>query len=242
MALRTRQEAAETAQTGVISEKLEDTFGPNPCTSLKLQHDNGQLIETGCDSKRCEHCSPRKQAKMQMQLQTAFGEYTYVLRVADPSKIIARLKKQNDRHKLGWIYQSVGDDYLGYILISNLPIIENQNRTSLQDWLSRVIQQWLKGDKRVRRSRSLTSLSLFTLRVRKSASGDNRPKSPWRRLSRWTKEDIPLDDPLTEDEKRALWKQKRKAVDKAILLKDEKDRRRERERVLRTANYRATSS
>ena len=78
MALRTRQEAAETVHTGLITEKLEDTFGPNPCTSLKLLNDQtGDLLELPCNGTRCVDCSPRKHAKIQMQLQTTLREHTY---------------------------------------------------------------------------------------------------------------------------------------------------------------------
>ena len=172
-------ESAAKRRTNVISESIEDTFGPNPCTSLKLLNDvTGDLLELPCDRKHCDTCGPRKQVKMRLQLQTAFGEYTYILRIKDPTKVIARMKKQNDRHNLGWQYQSVGDEYLGYILISNLPIIENQNRTSLKDWLDRVLHNWLYGDKRIRRTRSVGRLSLFTLRVRAQ-----RGTSMWKRLA-----------------------------------------------------------
>ena len=201
----TYQEAAASWQQGAISEKLEDTFGPNPCTTLKLLNEvTNELVEKPCDGKRCVHCSPRKQANMQYQLESAFGEYAYVLRVNDPGPIIQRLKKQNDRHDLGWIYQSVGDADMGYILISNLPIIEHQNRTSLKDWLQRVVESWVSSSRRVRRSRSIGRLSLLPLR-RKRQQGT----SVWKRVIMWAKDDTPWREPLTEAEKLHIWREKR---------------------------------
>ncbi len=169
--------------TREISQRVSDTYGDNPCDSLKLRNqDTGEDLEIPCDGKRCEHCSPRKILTMRLQLAEAFGEYTYILRTSDPSRHIARLKKQNDRKNLGWLYQSVGDDHLGYILISNLPIEEGQRRTSLGDWLDRVIHNWLYGDSRIRRTHEIGRLSLFTYRKRVKKGTDSR--SPWARLSR----------------------------------------------------------
>ncbi len=175
----TYQEASKSWATGVISEKLEDTFGPNPCTSLKLLNDvTGDLLELPCDRKHCQDCGPRKSLKMQIQLTETFGEYTYILRVDDPGPIIQRMKKQNDRLDLGWVYQSAGDPQRGYILISNLPIYENQNRTSLKDWLKRVINKWMYSDGRLRRTRSIGRMSLVPVRVR-----TQQGTSVWKRLA-----------------------------------------------------------
>ncbi len=223
----TYQEASKSWTTGVITEQIEDTFGPNPCTTLKLLNDEtGDLLELPCDSKRCQDCSPRKQLTMTLQLQTTFGEYTYVLRVTNPDKIIARMKKQNDREDLGWMYQSVGDDYLGYIIISNLPIIENQNRTSLKDWLQRVIHNWLYGDKRLRRTRKIGRLSLFAYR-RKC----NKGQSAWARFVEFVRDDTPWREPLTEDEKLHIWQEKRVIENAAMRLQVERNLRQEAERA-----------
>ena len=208
----TYEEAAKGWKEGAIRESIEDTFGPNPCKSLVLHNtETGEIKELACDGKRCVHCSPRKQANMQYQLQEAFPEYTYILRVDDPAPIIERLKKQNQRHDLGWVYQSVGDADMGYILISNLPIIENQNRTSLKDWLSRVVQQWVSSSRRVRRSRSIGRLSLLPIR-RKRQQGT----SVWKRVIMWAKDDTPWQEPLTEAAKLRIWHEKR-VIERALL-------------------------
>ena len=42
-------------------QKVEDTFGPNPCTSMKfLSRITGDWIAVPCGRKRCVHCGPRK--------------------------------------------------------------------------------------------------------------------------------------------------------------------------------------
>ncbi len=205
-------ESAAKRRTNVISESIDDTFGPNPCTSLKLLNEiTNELVEKPCDGKRCIHCSPRKQANMQYQLQSAFGEYAYILRVNDPAPIIERLKKQNQRHDLGWIYQSVGDADMGYILISNLPIIEHQNRTSLKDWLQRVVESWASSTRRVRRSRSIGRLSLLPIR-RKRQQGT----SVWKRVTMWVRDDTPWQEPLSEAVKLRIWHEKR-VIERALL-------------------------
>lgn len=160
-----------------IDDRLNNTYGDNPCTALRFT-DGEETIEVPCDTKRCEHCGPRKQLRMRLQLQEAMGEHCYILRTTNIDKTIARLKKQYQRSGEEWIYQSVGDDYLGYILISNLPINENSNRTTLKDWLDRIIHNWIHGDKRLRRSRIIGTLSLFTHRRR-----GQRGTSPWKRVS-----------------------------------------------------------
>ncbi len=171
------RKAENAAPQITIAQKIEDTFGENPCENLKLHNsETGETLEIPCNGKRCEHCSPRKILTMRLQMREAFGEYTYVLRTSDPSRHIARLKKQAQRAGVEWLYQSVGDDYLGYILISNLPIEEGQNRTSLADWLERVVHQWMRGDKRIRRTRSIGRLSLLPIGKRAQ-----RGTSPWAR-------------------------------------------------------------
>ena len=110
-------------KTREVVDLIEDTFGPNPCTRLHLQADTEDLY-LPCDSKRCEDCGPRKQATMTQQLEATMGEYTYIQRIETKQQLertLARVKKQAQRAGDEFKYQSTGDDYLGHILISNLP-------------------------------------------------------------------------------------------------------------------------
>ena len=175
--------AAKKAQLKIqtVDEKIQNTFGPNPCTNLKLVDDTGELLELICDSKRCPDCSPRKQATMQLQLAHTFGVNAYIHRyatTAEAATITARLKKEAQRAGDVLLYQNVGDDYTGAILITDRPQHGHQARTNLMDWMKRIIQSWLYGDNRIRRSQAIGRLSLLTYKRRVKVG-----TSPWQRLT-----------------------------------------------------------
>ena len=164
-----------------IADKILSTFGPNPCTQLTLTTQTGDYLNLICDSKRCPDCSPRKQATMQLQLSETFGVNTYITTYQNTDELnrtIDRERKQARRTGTTFLYQSVGDNYLGHILITNTPTHTDHRRTNLQDWMKRIINNWLYGDNRIRRSRAIGRMSLVTLR-RRAQSGT----SPWSRLT-----------------------------------------------------------
>jgi len=192
---------------GIIADKVEDTFGPNPCTSLRLRHDDGTVIELACDGKRCIHCGPRKELTIRLQLDS-IGHYGYIRRYRTRNgldRCIERIRKQAARTGDDTLlYQSVGDETLGWIIVSNYQLEDDENRTNIRDWYDRIIGQWHHSVQRMRRSRALGRVSRLTYR-RKGKTGQ---PSPWQRAV------IDFDDsawrePMSEDEKLALWIGKR---------------------------------
>lgn len=185
-----------------IAQKIEATFGPNPCTRLHWQEgDNGDVNDAPCNSKRCHDCGPRKQLELQLQLQAAFGDYCYIQSYTTKDEldtVIERIRKRAHRSATEWKYAVVGDDYLGWILSSNLPPAPSTTLKTLGDWIRRITHAYRYGDGRLRRSRSMSRL---TLRKRKSNTGQ---PSIWRLVTRrWVPAyAIPdtLDELLTEIE------------------------------------------
>ena len=163
-----------------IEDKIEATFGPNPCQQLHLQTDQGEHLYLTCDNKRCIHCGPRKKAIIQLQMEASFGEYAYITvydNRLDLDRAISSTRKraQRDNHKP--LIQSVGDSTLGWIVVSDRPMRDNQRLTTLADWTRRILDTYHHSVQRIRRSYALGRVSLLTQR-RRAKSGQT---SSWYR-------------------------------------------------------------
>jgi hypothetical protein len=161
-----------------IDEKVENTFGPNPCTTLHLQTDDGEHLHLTCDRKRCVDCGPRKKLIIQLQMQQGFGDHAYITTYdnrLDLDRAIETSRKAAQRAGHGFLCQSVGDSTLGWIVASNRPLRPNQRLTTLGDWTRRILDRYHHSVERIRRSHALGRVSLVTL-YRKSNSGQ---ASPW---------------------------------------------------------------
>jgi hypothetical protein len=187
-----------------IEDKVENTFGPNPCTTLHLQTDDGDHLNLTCDRKRCVDCGPRKKLTIQLQMQQGFGDNAYITTYTDRITLdrdIERTRKAARRSGHSLLLQSVGDDTLGYIVVSDRPIHTGQRLTTLSDWTRRILDTYHHSVRRIRRSYALGRVSLVTL-YRKSNSGQ---ASPWWRKTvaseGWAEvQDLDWDTMLAETE------------------------------------------
>jgi hypothetical protein len=168
-----------------IEDKVEATFGPNPCQQLHLQTNTGDHLYMVCNLKRCIHCGPRKKATFWEQTKATLGANVYVTRIKPGESLneltrgLERAKKESQRNGIETPYAVVGDDTLGRIVISEHPIHPNQRRMDLDAWRDRILDLWHHSVERLRRSRIFGSVSLVTLK-RKGKSGQG---SPWWRRS-----------------------------------------------------------
>ena len=146
-----RLEREENHQT--IADRVNDTLGPNPCDQARFINTlTGEEIGTTCDRKRCPHCGPRKQLTIRLQLQAGFGDIDTALQLD---------KKRRQRHQVSDLtYQIVGDDNLGYVLITNRPLLDSQRRMTLKDWMDRILDLYHRAGQRIRRSRNLGRIGL----------------------------------------------------------------------------------
>lgn len=155
-----------------IAQKVEDTFGPNLCTGLKLHNEtSGEILALICDQKRCVHCSPRKQMTIQLQMQ-ALGEYVFVARLTDLTDLnrsLERIKKQSQRGGIDYKYQIVGDERLGWIVISTVELLTEQRYMKLSDWTKRILDLYRYARGRIRRSYALGRVSLVPYRRRRNS-------------------------------------------------------------------------
>ena len=174
-----KKKLLEQVQTDII----EDTFGPNPCTSLHLHNDEtNETLKLPCNGKRCIHCGPRKKATIQHQMKQGFGEYAYITTYSDRIELdraIERIRKADSRANRTPVIQSVGDATLGWILVSNRPTYDTQRLTTLADWYRRILDLYHHSVQRIRRSYALGRLSL----VRNRRSTNSGQASPWYRRS-----------------------------------------------------------
>jgi hypothetical protein len=111
----------------------------------------------------------------------AMGSNVYVARLTNLTDLelgLQRVKKQAQREGYTYRYQIVGDDNLGYIVVSDVELIPEQRYMQLSDWTQRIIDLYRYARKRIRRSYALGRVSLVPLR-RSSNSG--QPSSWMRR-------------------------------------------------------------
>ena len=198
--------AAKKAQLKIqtVDEKIQNTFGPNPCTTLHLQTDDGDHLHLTCDRKRCVDCGPRKKAQLWLQTTNTLGANVYVTRIEPGESLepltrgLERAKKDAQRKGISTAYTVVGDDTLGHIVISDHPIHPDQRRMALDDWRDRILDLWHHSVERLRRSRIFGSVSLVTL-YRKSKSG----QSPWSMVQEYQNK-RKMEDQAVIDERDAL--------------------------------------
>ena len=179
----TIRERLNRAEGRLITDKIEDTFGPNPCTSLVLHLEDGTSFGSPCNRKRCRDCGPRKKAIMWEQTLNQLGDIAYVTRLKpgeshEPlTRGLERAKKDKQRKGIATAYTIVGDDTLGHLIISDRPIHPNQRRMDLREWRDRILDLYHHSVQRIRRSRIFGKMSLVHRR-RKNNKGQ---PSPWRR-------------------------------------------------------------
>ena len=164
-----------------LEELIEDTFGPNPCDQLHLHNtETGETLNLTCDTKRCLHCGPRKKAILQHQMQQLLGRYVYIARTTDKTLIdrgIEAAKKRRQRNGEDFYYTIVGDATLGYLIISNTQLLDEQRLMDIRDWWKRILDTYHHAVQRIRRSRAFGRMSLVTLRRK----GNKGHPSPWLR-------------------------------------------------------------
>jgi len=169
----------------VATERMQASIEPSKCKRLIfINEETGDEIQVPCDSKHCPDCGPYKQKLIRQQLETGLGAYAYITVFstrADLDKAIERIRKAAQRANSELLYQSTGDPYLGWILISNQPIVEGQNKRALKDYIDRILDYWKRGD-RIRRSQALGRLSRLTYRTVEQVG-----TSIWKRLSQRSK-------------------------------------------------------
>ena len=174
--------ALKDQQTSRNIDLIEDTFGPNPCQSLVLTHEDGTTFGSACDGKRCVHCGPRKKATIQHQLEQGLGERAYITTYTDRLTLdrdIERTRKAAQRTGTTLLLQSVGDSTLGYIVASNQRISDDSRLSLVSQWMRRILDTYHHSVERIRRSYALGRVSLVRLR-RKGNSGQ---PSMWARLT-----------------------------------------------------------
>lgn len=174
-----------------IQEKVTDTLGENPCRTLILLHENGDRLALTCNRKRCTDCGTRKQLTLQLQMEAAFGETVWVSDSLTRTQIQTALeaaKKRKQRLGTTFTYQVVGDDSLGYIIISDSQLHEQQRHSYLNQWVKRILNRYHMAARRIRRSLVIGSMSLVPLR-KKSNRGQ---PSPWTALTGATRLTIAL--------------------------------------------------
>jgi hypothetical protein len=180
-----------------IGEKLEDTFGPNPCNTLKLTHaETGEQIGLTCNRKRCRDCGPRKQMTLQLQLEL-LGKHAYIARTDNRAEIdqaIEAAKKRKQRNGEDFLYTIVGDDSLGYLIISNVKLHQDQRYMILAEWFRRILNLYHDAAQRIRRSRAFGVMSLIA--TRRPIANRDIP-SPWHRRT--------VDSVLVEDVSHLDW-------------------------------------
>lgn len=165
-----------------IPQKVEDTLGPNPCTAAQYTHqDTGDTFGTVCDGKRCRDCGPRKQLTIKLQLEAGFGDLAYIGRTmtrTDIDRALETDKKKRQRGQAGeLIYQIVGDPNLGFVIVSNRPLIAEQRHMQLRDWYARILDLYHRAGNRIRRSRTLGRIGLVPNSHKKRRESGTGPSS-----------------------------------------------------------------
>jgi hypothetical protein len=119
------------------------------------------------------------------------GKYTYIARVdsrAEIDQAIEAAKKRKQRNGEDFLYTVVGDDSLGYLIISNVKLHQQQRYVELAEWFRRILNLYHDAAQRIRRSRAFGVMSLIA--IRRDRVNRDIP-SPWHRTT--------LDSRLVED-------------------------------------------
>ena len=160
-----------------IAERLDETFGENQCTSLKMQNmDTGEVFEMICNRKTCNDCGPRKAMLNDMQARESFGDLVWISRTTrqEVDRALNAAKKRRERNSEQFTYLVVGDDYNGYFFVSDQQLSPYQRRMSLADWRRQIGHAYRYGGRR-RCSRSVSSVSLVRRRRRNTNKRHDAP-------------------------------------------------------------------
>ena len=176
MPLRLSELHAELSQIE-ITDRLEQTFGPNECTALKMQHlETGEILEMICNRKHCNDCGPRKAMLNDLQAREAFSDIVWISRTTKDEihRALEAAKKRKQRNGEQFTYLVVGDERNGYIFVSDQQLSPYQRRMSLADWRTRISHAYRYGGRR-RCSRRLSSMSLLRKRKKSTNEGHSAP-------------------------------------------------------------------
>jgi hypothetical protein len=167
-----------------IAEKVEATLGPNPCTRGVLENQDGDV--SVCGAKGCAECGPRRRLQLRLQTLEGFGNAAYITEYTDRDEMQRdknRVNRSawrryastgNDRDKL--TYMIVGDEWRGWIAVTDKPMHPEQRLSDLGQWIDRVIHRYSTSTERLCRSYVLGWLSRLTSYL--MPSGDT--KQTWR--------------------------------------------------------------
>ncbi len=154
---------------------FQEQLPANNCERLTIRNDNGDSFKVPCQTRSCPQCGPIKQTTLKHSIETGIGQIIYIHRYEtwdEVDHILAAAKKRKQRGGNNFTYTSVGDDYYGYYLITNIPIDQHQRRMTLKDWWDRIKVAYTRAGRRMRRSAGMSRLTLY----RKTKSGH----SSWR--------------------------------------------------------------
>lgn len=133
-----------------IQEKVNDTFGDNPCKQLRLRDKQTHqvVIEAQCDTKRCIHCGPRKEMLLWLGLQATFGHHTHIARLpvheADKAIDAARQRKHRNGTDYTYCIVATGEPQQVF-LISDLQLHPDQRFMELDPWRQRITHGYRYG-------------------------------------------------------------------------------------------------
>ena len=109
------------------------------------------------------HCTTSMPAKVHFPSGMSCGPFPYVMRVDtkdELDRILERAKKRKQRKGHEYAYFAVGDDFDGFILLTDVALDKRARQMDLASWKDRIIISYRYG-RRVRLTRGLVTLSLF---------------------------------------------------------------------------------
>lgn len=154
------------ALTDGLRESLKnqeiESFGE--CEAREIRNlETGDSFTVQCDNKQCPICGMKKGTNLMYAIRATCGPFPYVMRVDtkdELDRILERAKKRKQRGKLDYAYFAVGDDFDGFILLTDVPLDRAARQMDLASWRDRIIISYRYG-RRIRLTRGLVTLSLF---------------------------------------------------------------------------------
>jgi hypothetical protein len=178
-----RGEGVRIARRQAITDRVADTFGPNPCERMTFTHEEtGEQLCVPCDGRRCADCGPRKVLAVVLQTEAGMPGLVYWTYYSSKERLnrdLARAKKQQQRAKDEWLYSVAGDQVQGYWVISNVELDTGGTFRKLAEVLQRFIDHWRRSapGSRLRRTRVLGRVSLVA--KKKERASRDKPPSKW---------------------------------------------------------------
>ena len=165
---------------------LTDTFGENPCRrNVFANIDTSEVIETFCDSPRCDDCGPRKAYRLWYGVEEKLvGAVTLVKIDEDDEQqykatiglIRQRRSRRNiDCHYISWV--DAGERYI----LTDAPDIDGR-RVLAEQYRKRVVALYQTGRAYLRKSLDLARVSLRS--VTRSLMKRGRGVTPWRYMKK----------------------------------------------------------